>query len=499
MAEDLVSIGIGLDTSQVLAGSRQVTQALRQVENAEKSVQQQTAAVDRATHQAAQALQAESQAARGTSQAVQQTAQSTQHLTQQDHAMASASTQASQALHRQQQASQQAGQSTQALAGHARTAQGALASMGAALAGLAGATFALSSLKNAFEGVVSAALKVEGLNAAFKAITGSAQGAGEAMQFVRATGERLGVQADAIAGSYKGLLAATQGTTLSLKDTQTLFLGVVEASRALALSSEDTAGALRPLVQIISQGAVQADELRNEFASRIPGSMQLLVTASNGAFKSVGELNKAMEDGKLKGQAALDLMANFGIVLRQRFAPAAEEAARGAAAAFARFQQSVTDLQVALGTALLPTLADVARALTGLMTTAQGTTSAFAQGFTLAIREAASMVIGLSGAVVVLGKYMAALGAGMAYGAEAWESRLGRREADGCRRHDGATANAQPAELDQAQPEVATIAWRLRSTADAESGRGRGREKDAWQNRRRESRHETAVGAGQLA
>ena len=403
---DVISIALALDTGPVLAGSKQVAAALHQVETAEKAVQQQTTAVERATQQAAQAMRTESQAARITGQAVQSTAQSTQHLAQQDHALTSAATQASQALHRQQQASQQAGQSTQTLASHARTAQGALASMGASLAALAGATFALSSLKNAFEGMVSAALKVEGLNAAFKAITGSAQGAGEAMQFVRATGERLGVQADAIAGSYKGLLAATQGTTLSLKDTQTLFLGVVEASRALALSSEDTAGALRPLVQIISQGAVQADELRNEFASRIPGSMQLLVTASNGAFKSVGELSKAMEDGKLKGQAALDLMANFGIVLRQRFAPAAEEAARGAAAAFARFQQAVTDLQVAFGTLLLPVLSDVARAWTDMARTATGAANSIGPSFVILVREAASAVTGLAGSVAVLVKVM---------------------------------------------------------------------------------------------
>ena len=96
--------------------------------------------------------------------------------------------------------------------------------MGRSLAGLPEATFALSSVKNAFEGMVSAALKVEGLNAALKPSPGSAQGAGEAMQFVRATGERLGVQADAIAGSYKGLLAATQGTTLGPKKRRPSFL-----------------------------------------------------------------------------------------------------------------------------------------------------------------------------------------------------------------------------------------------------------------------------------
>ena len=132
-----------------------------------------------------------------------------------------------------------------------------------------------------------------------------------------------------------------------------------------------------------------------------------------GQFKSVGELSKAMEDGKLKGQAALDLMANFGIVLRQRFAPAATEAAQGTAAAFARMQQAMTDLQVALGTALLPTLADVARALTGLMTTtAQGTASAFAQDLPAPFVKRRAWSSVSHWLAVVLGKYMAALSAG---------------------------------------------------------------------------------------
>lgn len=327
---------------------------------------------------------------------------------------------------------QQAKQVTQAFTGlgtsfsstatKAQQTSTSLSSLTRSLAGLAAGVVSIQALTSAISSSVQAALKLEALTTAFKVITGSAQGAAEAMQFVRDTGERLGVQIDSISTGYKTLLAATQGTSMSLKEAQTLFLGVVEGSRALGLSAEDTAGALRPLTQIISQQAFQADELRNELGSRLPGVMQLLVTASNGAFKSVGELTKAMEDGKLKGQAALDLAANFGVVLRQKFAPAAMEAARGTQAAFDRLQTAVNDLAVAFGRSLAPALAESARALTAFISLGREGAGAFGGQFITVIREATSVVIGLAGAVIVLGKYMAALGAGIAFGPEAWKA-----------------------------------------------------------------------------
>lgn len=406
---DIVQIGIAYDTSALMTGSRQVQGAMQQLVQAERQAQSASETLARSSTQTAQALHQESQAASRTSQGMQQASQSTRGLAQQEQALAQATGQASQALQRSGQAAAQAGQATQALGGHARTLQGTFQSLVQSMGAFVVASASLHALRSTMEGIVQTTLKLDALTLGLKAITGSAQGAADAMAFLRATGERLGVQVDAISGGYRTLLAATKGTNLSLKDTQTVFLGIVEGSRALGLSAEDTAGALRPLTQIIGQQAFQADELRNELGARLPVALQLLVTASNGAVKSTSELFKAMEDGKLKGQVALDLVANFGVVLRQHFAPAAAEAAKSAAAAFERMKQAVTDLQVALGTALLPALADVARAMTELLRTSNGAASAFGQSFTVVIREAASAVVGLAGGVAVLAKAMALL------------------------------------------------------------------------------------------
>lgn len=314
------------------------------------------------------------------------------------------------------------GDSFTSVGSKASRASSAMQDLKGNLLGLAAGVLSFQALRSAIEGSVQAALKLEALNTAFKVITGSAQGAAEAMQFVRDTGERLGVQIDAIATGYKTLLAATQGTSMSLKEAQTLFLGVVEGSRALGLSAEDTAGALRPLTQIISQQAFQADELRNELGSRLPGVMQLLVTASNGAFKSVGELTKAMEDGKLKGQAALDLAANFGVVLRQKFAPAAMEAARGTQASFERLQTAVNQLAVEFGRSLAPALAEAARALTAFIQIGKDGAGAFGGEFPAVIRQMTSALIGLAGGAILAGKYIAALSTLAVLDTGAWQA-----------------------------------------------------------------------------
>ena len=346
---DVISIGIALETGQVLAGTRQVTQALHQVETAERSVQQQTTATERATHQAAQALTQESQAARTTGQTLQHTGQQTQHLTQQDQALATASTQATQALARQGQASQQVGQHMQTMGQQARRTQGIMSELTQSFGALAASAIALQTLRRAFEGIVGAALKLEALNAAFSAITGSAKGAADAMAFVRSTADRLGVDVTALASGYKTLLSATDGTKMGLQSMQTLFLGVTEAGRAMQLSSEEIAGAIRPLGQILNQQAIQGDEWRTEFGTRIPKSMQLLMEATNGAVKTTNELTKAMEEGKLKGDVVYDIMNNVGILLRTKYAPAAQAAAEGTGASLRVWRQQSKNSRRRLG------------------------------------------------------------------------------------------------------------------------------------------------------
>ena len=73
-------------------------------------------------------------------------------------------------------------------------------------------------------------------------------------------------------------------------------------------------------------------------------------------------------------------------------------------------ETAVKELQAAIGQGLNPALAESARALTAFIQLGKDGAGAFGGNFTQVIREATSAVIGLGGAVVVTGKYLAALG-----------------------------------------------------------------------------------------
>jgi len=419
---DIVQIGIAYDTSQLTTGSRQVQSAMQQLVQAERQAETASEQLARSSTQTAQALHQEQQAAQRNSQGMQQASQSTRGLTQQEQALAQALAHNSQALATNTQAMQRAGQAKATMGQQARHSHGAIAELTQSFGALAASAIGLQALRSAMEGIVGAALKLEALNAAFGAITGSAKGAADAMAFVRGTAERLGVDVMSLAGGYKTLLSATDGTKMGLQAMQTLFLGVTEAGRAMQLSSEEIAGAIRPLGQILNQQAIQGDEWRTEFGTRIPKAMQLLLEATNGAVKTTNELTKAMEEGKLKGDIVYDIMANVGELLRNKYAPAAQAAAQGTGASFARLETAVKELQAAIGQGLNPALAESARALTAFIQLGKDGAGAFGGQFKQGIREATAAVIGLGGAVVVTGKYIAAMGAGIAFGPEAWKA-----------------------------------------------------------------------------
>jgi tape measure domain-containing protein len=294
------------------------------------------------------------------------------------------------------------------LAQQASVIEGAMTRARASLLAFAATAVSLAAIKTALEASVQAALKVESLTSAFKAVTGSAETARAEFAFVQETAERLGLNVASIAEQYKGLIAAGTAAGLSLQDTRQILLGLVEAGRAYQLSQEDMAGAIRPVVQILAQQKVQGDELRTELSTRIP-VMKLLVEATAGAAKNQQEFNDMMQKGQLEGKAAATFIYNLTQLLRRDFGPAAMEAAQGAGASFARLTQSIERLQIALGQQLTPALTESARALTELLAIGDNA-SAFGSTFTFVIREATSIVVGLTGAVTVLGKSLALLG-----------------------------------------------------------------------------------------
>ena len=269
MAEDIVSIGIALDTSKVLAGSRQTEAALRQVDAATRAAQLQTLAMERGLVQASQALHTESQAAQAVTNALRQEAQASGTAASQTSDMSRAAQAAAASLQKESQAATQAAAAidkTGQSAGQASTlvqrlgsSMGAIgqqaASFAVAQVGVQSLEQALSSVVNFASSSVRAALQTESLAAAFKAIEGSGQAAGRTMQFLKDTANRLGVDVVALSTGFKTIDAASRGTSLQGEQIRKVFVAMAEASRVLGLSGQDLNGVLLAVGQSISKGS----------------------------------------------------------------------------------------------------------------------------------------------------------------------------------------------------------------------------------------------------
>jgi tape measure domain-containing protein len=190
--------------------------------------------------------------------------------------------------------------------------------------------------------ISDAGIKMQGFERAFRAATGSTEAGAAEMQFVRKEADRLGLSFEGAAGGYAKLSAAAKGTAIEGAQARDIFTAVSEASRVLSLSSEQTAGALTAIEQIISKGKVQAEELRGQLGERLPGAFQIAARAMN---LTTAELDKMLELGQVTAE---DMLPAFAEELRKTFGPEVPSAANDAQAAYNRFGNAIFDLQTAI-------------------------------------------------------------------------------------------------------------------------------------------------------
>lgn len=206
--------------------------------------------------------------------------------------------------------------------------------------------------------VARAGVMFEGFDAALKAATGSAEGAADAMSFVRSESQRLGIDLASSAQAFTKLTAAARGTSLEGAAARDIFTAVAEASRVMNLSADQTAGALTAIEQIISKGKVSAEELRGQLGERLPGAFQI---AARAIGKTTQELDKMLSNGELLAE---DLLPALAVELRKTVAGGLPDAVDSAAASFARFSNSILELKNSIAQSgvlnLLASLADKA-------------------------------------------------------------------------------------------------------------------------------------------
>lgn len=178
--------------------------------------------------------------------------------------------------------------------------------------------------------MLEAGLKAERLDTAFKSIFKDTKAAQDEMNFLQRTADDLGQEFYALAEGYKGIAAASKGTTMEGQATRDIFLAVTQAGTALKMTNEEIDGSLRAVAQMMSKGTVQAEELRGQLGERLPGAFQL---AAKSMGMTTAELGKALEQGQVMSDVMLPRLA---AVLSHTYGDAALEAAKSTQASINR-------------------------------------------------------------------------------------------------------------------------------------------------------------------
>lgn len=293
---DIIHIGIAYDTSQLVSGSRQVQSAMQQLTQAEHQAETASEQLASSSTKTAQAIGQEGRAASSTASSVSQLGQ----------AAATAGRQVGTLGSSMQSFGQQVGAFALAQVG-VQALQQAFATAQAALSDL-----------------VRTGTQMAQLRSSFTAISGSAAAGSREFQFAVTTANRLGLELNTVAESYRSLTAATRGTALAGADTRNLFVALANAAQAYGLSTEQLGRASTALQQIVSKGKVSMEELRGQLGEAIPGAMQI-------AARAFGTTTAALEDLIGKGLDATTFVRKFTAQLASETPQAAERAGKGIA------------------------------------------------------------------------------------------------------------------------------------------------------------------------
>lgn len=229
------------------------------------------------------------------------------------------------------------GDSRQAL-GVTQRLRGEVLSLIAAYGGLYGVITTLGQVTEAYQKLEAAQARLNVAN------SGNTSQTAEDLDFLRRTANRLGIEFGGLATEYSKFAIATQGTNLEGDKTRKIFTAVAEAARVSRTSSAELSGVFTALTQIVSKGAVQMEELRQQLGDRLPGALQIM---ADGLGVSTAQLIKMMEVGEVTSDALLP----FAEELNRRFGPGLSDALGGTSVALGRLQNAAFQALLAFGEA----------------------------------------------------------------------------------------------------------------------------------------------------
>lgn len=167
---------------------------------------------------------------------------------------------------------------------------------------------------NAAASVVKTGQFFQGMEATMLMVSDNSEEAGKRMKFVRDQSYRLGLDLKVAAQGYTQMAIAADGV-LSKSQNDELFKSFSEYATALQVDPVKYQRGITAIQQMMGKGQIMAEELKQQLAEGIPGSLQVFIKASQEAFNDstidVTKMLDMMQKGELKAAKVLPFVAKY--------------------------------------------------------------------------------------------------------------------------------------------------------------------------------------------
>jgi tape measure domain-containing protein len=197
------------------------------------------------------------------------------------------------------------------------------------------------------------------------------------LAFVDGLAQRFNVPLESARQGFVKLYASMQPAGFNQEQIEGLFTGISQSAAAFGLSADKVDRVNYAFAQMASKGQIMSEELKGQLGDVLPGALALFAEA---AKMSIPEFSKAMEDGRFKGDAMVQVLENVGILMKVKFGAAAEGAAKTLQGALNGIQNNLKLMYEALGPVVNRMAAVFGPSVTSLIKSATDVIKAFELG-----------------------------------------------------------------------------------------------------------------------
>jgi len=219
---------------------------------------------------------------------------------------------------------------------------------------------AVDNLGTAMAGVAKQAAGIQQVQRGLALASVNAQDFAQAQAAVAEISQRVLLPLEQTTRLFTQLRVNTKEYGLSVEETRKIFEGTALAIAATGGSTEDLEGGMRAVVQILSKGGVQAEELRGQLGERFPGAVVKFAQANKMSFEG-------LQQGLENGEIGIKEFIEFAKKNYDDYAQFSEQLATAPEFAGKRLQIAFEEMQVAIGSVMGNAGAIIQDAVTGFL------------------------------------------------------------------------------------------------------------------------------------